>query len=76
MNTNNWKVDLEVWLLLQMEALAGPWWLLRLCAYLSAVASMVLFIAKDPLAKEGYAIACFFSIPWLLGRVIRVLREP
>lgn len=59
-----------------MEALAGPWWLLRLLAYLSAVASMVHFIAKDPIAKEGYAIACFFSIPWLLCRAVRVLREP
>ena len=76
MNTQKWKVDFEVWLLLQMEALAGPWWLLRLGAYLFAVASMVHFIAKDPIAKEGYAIACFIAIPWILGRGLRLLREP
>lgn len=70
------RVDREVRLLLEMEALAIPWKWLRFLAYLTAAVSMVQFIIYDPIAKQGPGIACFFAIPWLLGHALRVLREP
>jgi hypothetical protein len=69
-------VDDEIQLLLTMEAMARPWKWLRVLAYLFAIASMVQFIVCDPVAKQGPGIACFFAMPWFLGRALRVLREP
>jgi len=74
--THGNRVGKEVELLLEMETLAHDWKWIRFLAYILGSVSMVQFVIYDPVAKQGSGIACFFAIPWLLGRALSVLREP